>query len=340
MFPVRDPAQTPRNIAEYSRELPPRKFAPLDNDESPGRYRIQAVAEMTGISAATLRAWERRYGVPMPKRTSSAYRVYSERDVEIVRVVRQLCEAGMAPSQAAREVLARRRAAASSAPDADEDTELFHLACSRILEAVATFDSERIAAAVQRALFLGPSITVFERVFSPTLATIGERWRRGSLSVAQEHLAAQIIGDAVHSMLRAAQPSTGDHRVLLACFADEEHVTPLYGIALHFAEWGFKTVMLGAKTPPRALRDAIAAVHPDIVGLSLTIELPPERAGAQVNDYAAACASLPWLVGGVAAPSISHHVEASGGAIARGSAQSCHELVLRMVQSHRASAHH
>ncbi|HGG56710.1 MAG TPA: MerR family transcriptional regulator, partial [Nannocystis exedens] len=155
----------------------------MDNDESPGRYRIQAVAEMTGISAATLRAWERRYGVPMPKRTSAAYRVYSDHDVEIVRVVRQLCEAGMAPSQAAREVLARRKAAPKT-HDLSEDAELFHLACSRILEAIVTFDSERIAAAVQRALYLGPAATVFERVFSPTLATIGERWRLGSMSIA------------------------------------------------------------------------------------------------------------------------------------------------------------
>ncbi len=312
----------------------------MDNDENPGRYRIQAVAEMTGISAATLRAWERRYGVPMPKRTSSAYRVYSDRDVEIVRVVRQLCDAGMAPSQAAREVLARRRAVAPSTQDRGDDGELFHLASSRILEATASFDSERIAAAVQRALYLGPSVTVFERVFSPTLATIGERWRLGSMSIAQEHIAARIIGDALRLMLRAAQPSTGEQRVLLACFADEEHVIPLYGIALRFAEWGFKTVMLGAKTPPGALRDAIAAVHPDIVGLSLTIEPPAKLARAQVNDYATACASLPWLVGGIAAPSISDHVETCGGAIARGPAQSCHERVLRMVQSHRASAHH
>ncbi|HGG56680.1 MAG TPA: hypothetical protein ENK31_02660, partial [Nannocystis exedens] len=130
------------------------------------------------------------------------------------------------------------------------------------------------------------------------------------------------------------------HRVLLACFADEEHVTPLYGTALHFAEWGFKTIMLGARTPPEALREAIAAVHPDIIGLSLTSEPLPTHAKAQVNDYATACASLPWLVGGIAAPSIRDHVQACGGAIARNSAQSCRELVLRMVQSHHSSTHH
>ena len=40
--------------------------------ESVGRYRIHAVAEATGVPAATLRAWERRYGIPAPVRTTSA----------------------------------------------------------------------------------------------------------------------------------------------------------------------------------------------------------------------------------------------------------------------------
>ena len=76
-----------------------------------GRYRIQSVAEMTGVSAATLRAWERRYGVPTPSRTASAYRLYGDEDVALVaqrpeaqgyRAVMALCEwlvEGRAPSK-------------------------------------------------------------------------------------------------------------------------------------------------------------------------------------------------------------------------------------------------
>ena len=45
------------------------------------RYRIQTVSQMTGIPAATLRAWERRYGFPEPERTQSSYRLYSEQDI-------------------------------------------------------------------------------------------------------------------------------------------------------------------------------------------------------------------------------------------------------------------
>ena len=116
----------------------PRDSTPSDTDENAGRYRIQAVAQMTGVSAATLRAWERRYGLPVPKRTSSSYRLYSDHDIELVRRVRQLCDEGMAPSQAAREVIAQRDpppvAPTVIAPPAED---VYQLAIARILRVQA-----------------------------------------------------------------------------------------------------------------------------------------------------------------------------------------------------------
>jgi acyl-CoA hydrolase len=71
-----------------------------------GRFRINRVAETTGIPEATLRAWERRYHVPKPSRTASGYRLYSQDDVAQVRKMRELCEAGISPADAAKEILA------------------------------------------------------------------------------------------------------------------------------------------------------------------------------------------------------------------------------------------
>lgn len=70
----------------------------MDQD---ARFRIHWVAQQTGVSEATLRAWERRYGVLTPDRTQSGYRVYSAEDVQKVLRMRELCRGGMAPSDAA-----------------------------------------------------------------------------------------------------------------------------------------------------------------------------------------------------------------------------------------------
>ncbi len=63
-------------------------------------YNVKAISRQTGVAAATLRAWERRYGVPSPPRTDSGYRLYSARDVAIIRWLKSHIEDGMSISQA------------------------------------------------------------------------------------------------------------------------------------------------------------------------------------------------------------------------------------------------
>ena len=58
------------------------------------RHPIRVVAQRTGLSPATLRAWERRYQVVEPGRSAGGQRLYSDRDVERLRRLHQLTEAG------------------------------------------------------------------------------------------------------------------------------------------------------------------------------------------------------------------------------------------------------
>ena len=47
-------------------------------------YNLKAVVQQTGVKPDTLRAWERRYGLPQPERTAGGHRIYSEEDIEIL----------------------------------------------------------------------------------------------------------------------------------------------------------------------------------------------------------------------------------------------------------------
>jgi DNA-binding transcriptional MerR regulator len=292
-----------------------------------GRYRIQSVAEMTGLSAATLRAWERRYGIPAPQRTASAYRLYSDRDVELIRRVRALCETGIAPAQAVQMVQATG--------DSCEETiglqaDTAELAIQKILGAIDRFDADMIEAAVRQALFLGSANTLFERVFGPVLAEIGDRWQAGTMSVGQEHLASRIIGSALHEIIRMVRPGSPGRTALLACLDEDDHELPLLGIALRMAEWNVRTVVLGARTPPSAVRHAVAEIQPDIVGLSATTS-PSSHVAALLAEYASACGRTPWLVGGRASREIGGPVEARGGIVAPGDCMQLRVLFERLT---------
>lgn len=274
-----------------------------------GRYRIHVVEALTGVPAATLRAWERRYGVPAPARTASAYRVYSDEDVATVRRLKALCDEGMAIAEAA----AKARGEARPPEPAGRDA--FGLAADRLVAAVERYDLAAIEDAVMRATYLGPAAAVFDRAFGPALEAIGASWADGRITVAQEHLASGVVETAARALLRSVQPEGARCVALVACFADEEHVLPALGASLRLAARGCRVVDLGARVPPEALGDAVARLAPDLVALSATS--PPEKARARalLDAYAAACRAVPWVVGGAAAGALGAGLARRGAAV-------------------------
>ena len=142
---------------------------------------------------------------------------------------------------------------------------------------------------------------------------MGERWHAGLISVGQEHMASEILGSAARDMLRLFAADMTSPPVILACFADEEHALPLYGVAFRMAQWGYRPVILGARTPPAAIRHATERLDPALIGLSLTVAPPAYRARELVEAYGNAAGEVPWLVGGAGSTEIEEVITAAGG---------------------------
>lgn len=288
------------------RRMAPKPKAPTTNAEA--RYRIQVVSEATGVSAATLRAWERRYGVPAPSRTEAAYRLYSDHDVEAVRQMSGHVAAGMSAAEAAKVVLAAERVPEmpGSRPDVSR-------AVRSIVDRVVAGDAAGLQREIAHALTLGPAASIFEDVVAPVQREIGERWHAGQLSVGQEHWVTVSLESAVRALHQVVQPIEAEASVVLACFEAEEHTLPLYGVAIRLASWGYRTIVLGARTPPDALASIRRSLHPSLIGLSVSIPPPAKHAKALISAYADACGPVPWVVGGLAVRPLAAAIERAGG---------------------------
>jgi MerR family transcriptional regulator, light-induced transcriptional regulator len=295
------------------------------------RYRIRAVAELTGVSTATLRAWERRYGVPAPSRTASAYRLYGDEDVALVAQMRDLVESGVAPAEAARAL----RDQAAGIAEASGETDAYQAACDRLVEAAVRFDVEAMREELSRTLALGPAIAIFDRTLSPALVRVGDLWHKGQLTVAQEHLLSGMLLGKLTQLLELIQPVDSSRKVALACFEDEEHVIGLYGTGLHFAAWGYKSVVLGPRTPPDAVARVVEALDVDAVALSVTLPPAAAKARALVDAYADACRGVPWIVGGQGTSGIRRFVEARGGIVCDGTFPELRRAVDKAVRQER-----
>lgn len=293
------------------------------------KFRIQAVAEKTGVPAATLRAWERRYGVPLPRRTNTAYRMYSEEDIHDILQLRDLCRTGMSVGEAAaalKDGLPALPAVVansvtgftpeSAAVDPARQSGAYGEAVARFVEAMRRMDVTAMNATLAPAALMGSPLDVYEHLIVPALIEVGELWHQGSISIGHEHLATELISGTARQLLQLAQPATPNYRCILACFAEEPHALPLYGIGLRLAAQGCQTHLLGARTPPLALAPAVRALEPALVGLSATTKPEASKLREWVDGYNLACGATPWIVGGRAAPELRPWVEKAGGYIA------------------------
>ncbi len=294
--------------------------------------RIHAVAELTGVPEATLRAWERRYGIPVPLRSPSGYRLFGPREIDQVREMRRLCDAGVSAAEAA-DVVRTAPGGMDRPPTPTSPGPLDELeaSASALVEAVVRFDDAALERALDRATALGPPVEVLHRVLKPALVSIGALWESGAISVAQEHLASHRIGTVMREALRLLPGSSSERQVLLACFADDEHELGLIGVAIQLSSWGFRPVLLGPRTPPSAVRFAVDKIAPCVVGLSLTVAPSPARLRELCDDYASACGSVPWLVGGAAGQAAGSFVTERGGILVPNTPEALRRVMSEVV---------
>src|SRR5689334_9736072 len=203
-------------------------------------YNTAAVVQRTGVPATTIRAWERRYGYPMPRRDAGGQRLYSERDIDGVRWLSDQTTHGVSISRAIAMLrggyggpLSSASAEAATAPRS------FASLRSETLTALLALDPRRAEAVLQEAFALYSVEDVCLQVFEPLLVEVGDRWHAGELSVAAEHYITSFIRARLFALLNAYQrPDLGGPVVFTACAPDEWHEIGIVLVSIFLARRG------------------------------------------------------------------------------------------------------
>jgi DNA-binding transcriptional MerR regulator len=219
------------------------------------RHPIGVAARRTGVTPAALRAWERRYGAVVPARSEGGQRLYSDRELRRLKLLREAVEGGRAISRVvdleadelAELVEADRRAAGPArgpVPGTGVEVEPGPI-LGQAMEAVEELAPKALEEALRRgAVTLSPSALV-EEVLVPLLQEIGERWRSGDLRPAAEHLASTVIRRFLEWLTEAAEVSTGAPLMLAATPAGQRHEFGALLAAVTGALAGWRVVYLG-----------------------------------------------------------------------------------------------
>jgi MerR family transcriptional regulator, light-induced transcriptional regulator len=241
-------------------------------------FNLGVVLQETGLHADTLRAWERRYGLPQPARSEGGHRLYSQLDIDTIKWLISRQEEGMSISKAIKlwrtleeegqdplQELPTRLGAihklAVEVPLGAKIQELRDQWVSACLEFNET-DSEQI---INHAFALFPAETVCLDILFPALSQIGETWYQGDATVQQEHFATALVARRLNTLIAAA-PTPFQHRSLaVGCPPHEDHELPALLITFLLRTRGWHVVYLGANVPLQNFEATIASVKSDLI---------------------------------------------------------------------------
>jgi DNA-binding transcriptional MerR regulator len=236
------------------------------------------VVQATGVQPDTLRAWERRYGLPVPSRSEGGHRLYSRRDVEIVKWLQARQDEGQRISQAVglwqsleregRDPLRMPRFASGETSLAEVDVAPA-MAISRLKDtwvaACLAFDEVRADNILAQAFAIYPPDAVCAHLLAPALAEIGEGWYQNTISVQQEHFASELAVRRIESLLIGTPPPTRTGRILIADPPHEQHRFPPLMLNYMLRRSGWETLYLGENVPLNHLEAVVTSTRPTLV---------------------------------------------------------------------------
>jgi MerR family transcriptional regulator, light-induced transcriptional regulator len=236
-------------------------------------FNVKAMVHQTGVAAATLRAWERRYGVPSPPRTGSGYRLYAARDVAIIRWLKAQVETGMSISQAVNLLQSQihQPEAVRTLPSAEFGLPASHQRLhDDVIQAALHFDEMGVERAFSEAFSLFPAEDVCLNVLQPVLVTVGAKWHSGEFTIGHEHFISNLVRRRLLAMLAAAAPPHHEKKIVTACAPDEYHELGLLMISVFLRREGYPVIYLGQNTSPLRMEEVLQRTQPDMVLMSAT----------------------------------------------------------------------
>lgn len=253
---------------------------------------VAAVARRLGVAPATLRTWDRRYGIGPRGHTTGRHRRYTPADVARLELMQQALLRGASPAEAAGYAL---RAAAPTdgfdevavlAPREPRDALIRDLGARSttvvgLSRAALAMDTVATQQLIMDSLADLGVVTAWNDVLRPVLTALAGRWAQSGECIEVEHLVHECTLAAVIGATPLVTAPRNPRPVLLCCAPEEQHSLPLYVLRAALAQAGIGTQLLGAALPESALAAAVRRTGPAAVALWAQL---PRNGRAEVFD--------------------------------------------------------
>lgn len=236
------------------------------------KYRVGMVSKLTGLSTHTLRMWEKRYAAVVPERTNAGGRLYSDADVDRLRLLHRLVQSGHSIGGIARLPDAELRQMAATFPSPSSEPSSQHLPAirARVMEAIEELRIEDAEQILSRAALSTEPSEFLKNVVGPVLVEVGDRWERGELRITHEHACSSVMRGLLFALMRLYPAQDARRRVVIATPAREDHELGALMTAILAAMHGWSVLYLGPNLPPDEIAYAVRSTSAELLLLSIT----------------------------------------------------------------------
>ena len=286
------------------------------------RHPIGTVSERTGLTPEVLRVWERRYGAVSPARSEGGQRLYSDAEVEKLRLLRRVTHAGRAIGVVAGLSVAELTRMALEDDEArvrleEREVRSRDRAISQAAEVAMThtrrLDAQALEALLRRTAVLAGMSTFLAEVAAPFMHLVGEAWHDGRISPAHEHLATRVLQRVVEAAIDELDAADGAPAIVLGTPAGERHEMGALLAAAAAASEGWRIYYLGADLPAADIASTASAVDARAVAMSIVFAEDREAMAEELQELRRRLpASISLLVGGGASEEAAERLRDAG----------------------------
>ena len=226
---------------------------------------VAAVARRLGVAPATLRTWDRRYGLGPSDHVEGEHRRYCPADLAKLTMMRRLIVSGVSPADAAEQ--ARDFKGEVKLTKIVKEVEVREDVVNSIYKGLESFDRPYVEATLEREINKYGVESAWSDVIVPTLFMIGEDWENNQKGIETEHLFSEILKKILHQRVVELKRPINSRPVLLAAVGEELHSLAIHALAAALCERNIETYVLGARTPLSALSAMVSRCAPPAIFL-------------------------------------------------------------------------
>lgn len=251
-------------------------------------FNIQIASQLSGVAAATIRAWEKRYNAVVPERADNKHRLYSELDIEKLSLLFRLTEYGQSIGKIAHldlselkkvyETLLHKPYEESPVISPKLPPIDYTKVIANLHLALAAYKLDILSHELEKTKETMSPRDLCLNVIAPLFHEIGRRVYTGELSIAQEHTLSAIVSFHIgQSIGQHYQRSQLKNRLLLITTPEHDrHEIGILSASLLCVHYGIRFIYLGVSLPASSIVETANALNATGVLLGVTNGLSSE----------------------------------------------------------------